>query len=276
MRKILLVIEEFNELVGLETLFRRLGFDVLSLGRDNTVTETVLGFPPDLVIATARSRSVSGLKLKAKMRTGARTKLVLLVRSGDVVTPEEISRGEVDALIDAPFEPRSALKVVAKLLQLPPEPLFEKYQKIVSARLIEQDEVRIVSHREDDESKSRFSGPGAEETAELAIPTAGAFPDGEPPKRPAGTAPLTAREERYKKFLEEEAAAELPPMASQDTMREARRKLALDSVNDAAELERLAQEKREFLKAMMNTAHPAAAETSAPLPPESGKKPAKR
>ena len=47
----MLVIDDFNEMVGLETLFRRLGFDVLSFGREMAVAEGILGFPPDLVVA---------------------------------------------------------------------------------------------------------------------------------------------------------------------------------------------------------------------------------
>ena len=55
------VIDEFNELVGLETLFRRLGFDVLSLGREATVQEAILGFPPDLINALGSLFCLSAL-----------------------------------------------------------------------------------------------------------------------------------------------------------------------------------------------------------------------
>lgn len=246
MRKILLVIDEFNELVGLETLFRRLGFDVLSLGRETTVAETVLGFPPDLVIATAKGRNVNGLKLTPKIRHGTtKPKLALLVKANDKIVDEEMKKAEVDALIETPFEPRIALKAVARLLQLSPDPLLEKYTKIVSARLFADDSFTIVK------SEESAGAPSFQEEF---------FPDNREASaaapEQAKPAELTEREKRYQKFLEEEAAAELPPLASADAMKDARKKLTADTVSETVKLERLAREKREFLRAMMDTEAP--------------------
>lgn len=231
MRRILLVIDEFNELVGLETLFRRLGFDVLSLGRESTVQEAILGFPPDLIIATGRGRQVDGLTLASRLKFhGARPRVIVLL-------PQEALSGGfrsdvIDAIIETPFEPRTALKAVCRLLQLPPEPILEKYSKIVGAKLFEPEQMQIVKKN------------AADDELVQAVP---------PVVEPVGGSGLSAREARYRRFLEQQDE-ELPPMADGRVMREARLKLQNDSAGELAQLDAIAREKREFVQAMAKLA----------------------
>lgn len=253
MRKILLVIDDFNELVGLETLFRRLGFDVLSIGRESLVAETILGFPPDLAIATGRGRNVDGLNLAPKLRFGTtQPKLVVLLPNrGDEKLSEDpgLLYAEVDAVIETPFEPRSALKVVSRLLGLPAEPLLEKYSKIVGARLFEPDELKIIKHQE-------AATPLIHVTGNLDGDRQGKVPhlDEELP----AIKPLSARERRYQQFLEQEMAEELPPMLDVNQMRDARLKLEESeknlSIEEEQKLAKHNREKREFVRAMIETA----------------------
>lgn len=249
MRRILLVIDDFNELVELETLFRRLGFDVLSLGREMHVPEALLGFPPDLVVATGRGRHVDGLKLAPKLHYGGsqRPKLVVLLKAakeaGAVATDRDLSYADVDAVIETPFEPRGALKVVAHLLGLASEPLLEKYAKIVSARLFEPEQVRIIKHQMPSVPLIHVTA-----TEEAARPVKPAKP------------PPSMREARYAKFLDDKAEEELPPLASADVMRESRKKLesfeAGASIEEAQRAAILAREKREFVRAMLEAREP--------------------
>ena len=244
----MLVIDDFNELVGLETLFRRLGFDVLSLGREVHVPEAVLGFPPDLVIATGLGRHVDGLKLAPKLRYGnSQPRLVVLLPYRDqsaVGDRPELLYAEVDAIIETPFDPRSALKVVSRLLNLDPEPIMQKYSKILSARLFAPEEMKIVKHR-------------VEPTRLIHVTKI------EPAERPVVASSLTpvfkremsARESRYAKFLDDKAEEELPPLANAESMRDARKKLkaveSSDSIEDVQKSSKLAREKREFVRAMI-------------------------
>lgn len=241
-RRIMLVIDNFNEMVGLETLFRRLGFDVLSLSRESLVPEGILGFPPDLVVAVAHGRHVDGLHLGSKIRYGTtRPKLVVLLSPGEAPPDPEDPDIEVDAVIETPFDPREALQVVSTLLRVEPDPILEKYEKIVSARLFEPEELKIIRHR-------------VEKTPLIHV-TAGAYtPEPEPPRQ-------TAREARYAKFLDDKAEEILPPIANSGEMRDARKKLADDEARASREekekAEKLVREKREFVQAMIATGQPA-------------------
>lgn len=244
MRRILLVIDDFNELVGLETLFRRLGFDVLSLGRESLVVDAILGFPPDLVIATGRGRNIDGLNLGAKLRIGTvNPRLVVLLPSrpdGDFGSDPDLLHADVDAVIETPFDPQAALKVVARLLAEPPEPLLEKFAKIVNARLFEPEELKIIKRQEPSERRIHVTG-----TAEI-VPIAPAVPH------------KSEREKRYEKFLAEEVESELPPMLDAGKMRDARIQLEESEKHLSIEQEqrnaKLQREKREFVRAMIETA----------------------
>ncbi len=250
----MLVIDDFNEMVGLETLFRRLGFDVLSFGREMAVAEGILGFPPDLVVAVGRGRHVNGFKLAPKIRYGnTRPKLVVLVPLNEKRSAErmaEDSQADVDAVIETPFDPREALSVVAQLLNLEPEPILEKYGKIVSARLFEPQELKIIRHQV--ESSPLIHVTSVDSSARDALSKLAS--EAEQVK------PMSARESRYAKFLDDKAEEIMPPMADGGTMKNARKKLEEDearaSMMEIEKAAKIQREKREFVRAMIETAKP--------------------
>lgn len=252
MRRILLVIDDFNELVGLETLFRRLGFDVLSLGRESLVVDAILGFPPDLVIATGRGRHVNGLHLAAKLRIGpVNPRLVVLLparEDGDFSSDPALLKAEVDAVIETPFDPQAALKVVARLLAIPADPLLAKLSKIINARLFEPEELKIIKHQEPALSIVHVTGASGSKAAVA----------NDVVKDTDKVTGRSEREERYANFLEEEMQDDLPPMLNFDRMREARMKLQESeknlSIEEEQRIAKLQREKREFVRAMIETA----------------------
>lgn len=239
MRKVLLVIDDFNELVGLEKLFRRLGFDVLSLGRDATVGEVVLYFPADLCISSFKGKNVDGARLRGKLRkSNSEVKLVVLLPQGMTLSESDVKSFEVDAVIETPFDPVSALRLVGRLMKLNVDELESKYKKIVSARLFQPEELRIVKSGSDT-SKSQhqqsLSG-GSEEPnsqSELAMDS------------------LSDREQKYNQILKGAGIDELPPIADIETMRAGRRQLALDSVAEKSRLSEIDRLKRKFVEALV-------------------------
>ena len=131
MRKVMLVIDDFKELVHLESLLRRIGFDVLSLGKDILVNDALLRFQPDLVIASAKGRAVDGIKLSQRMKKlSPAPRIALAYQAGNPPTLPQEAQGAVDALIETPVHPLTVIKVLSQLMATPAEPLLAKYEKI--------------------------------------------------------------------------------------------------------------------------------------------------
>ena len=57
MRKILILDDDYNELMFLETFFKKMGFDVIGIQKPQFVEKTVLGFIPQLFIVSYPSRN---------------------------------------------------------------------------------------------------------------------------------------------------------------------------------------------------------------------------
>lgn len=245
MRKVLLVIDDFNELVGLEKLFRRLGFDVLSLGRDATVGEVVLYFPPDLCIASFKGKNVDGTRLRGKLRkSNSDVKLVVLLPQGMTLSETDVQAAEVDAVIETPFDPVSALRLVAKMMRLNVDEIESKYQKIVSAKLFQPDELRIVKSSPDGFSKASPRSIERSGSGEVLTKVSGSV-------FPLQPDPLTKRELKYQEILAHSGPSELPPIADVETLRSGRRQLAIDSQSEKERLAEIDRLKRQFVKMMV-------------------------
>lgn len=220
-------------MVGLENLFRRLGFDVLSVQKESQVASAVLGFPPDLIIASGSGRSVNGLALGQKLRVGgARPHLAVFLSAEKINTfnlDPNIAQADVDAILEMPFQPESVLKVVSSLLSVPIEPLLGKYKKILTARLFEPE---LLQHIKETEKA---------------------------PDIPLIVRPILSRSERYQKFLTDRQEEKLPPIFSMEELKANK----LDSENDSHKEElaydnkfydkKFEEERLKFLKALFES-----------------------
>lgn len=239
----MLVIDDFNELIGFEAFFRRLGFDVLSLGKDLLVADAILGFVPDLVIATARGRAVDGMKLAAKLRRNPSPPRVALVfPSGQSIVLAPETQAVVDALIEIPSEPKSILRIVGQLVGLDPDGLIEKFERLGFTKANTNETMRIFGEAKAGEPGESVTG-GAPTTQETTL-------DWDPTRTPGQAASArSARSDRYDRFLaehDEDTSHVLPRQQVASAMK----KLKEDSEPEKTELERIDEDKRNFARAL--------------------------
>lgn len=162
----MLVIDDYNELEFLESLLRRLGFDILSLSKDLSVASSILGFFPDLVIAQSKSRSVDGLALSAKIkRLAPNSRMLLLHPIGQPprVTPEQ--KNSIDALMETPVDAQKLIFLLSQLGNMDETALKEKFAKITSAKMTEEKRIRLQGKITSTANESQFitgktQGPG--------------------------------------------------------------------------------------------------------------------
>ena len=243
MKKVMLVIDEIQQLHGLESFLRRLGFDVLSLGKDSLVSDAILSFVPEVVIASERGRNVDGLRLAQKLKkTIVPLPRMALCFNGaaPIISAQDLKA--IDALLELPLAGEAGLRLLAQLAGVSAEPLVEKYRKFAGAKLTREEEIVIITG-----AVGGGSGPtGGAETGREAWD----------PKRDVGQAAeiRTARSSRYDKFLDANARdfeggvteRVLPRERAQAAMKE----LKKQSASEAEELARIHAEKIKFAEAM--------------------------
>lgn len=134
MNKILLVYEDYPDLMTMETTLKKVGFDVIGLTNEVSVPEHILSFNPDLVIASGKGPKVSSLNVGKKLKEMARWagKSVLILPTGVKPQTEDFLKIRMDLLLDAPLQPYRAIQVIAKLLNRDEASLLERLQQFVA------------------------------------------------------------------------------------------------------------------------------------------------
>jgi len=246
MRKILLVIDEYQEMVALENLLRRVGFDVLSVGKDILVNDSIAGFFPDIVVATMKGRAVDGVKVSTRVRKLAPPPRVAFVASAENAANIAVEQKLfTDAVIATPLQPIPVIRTIAQLANLDPNPLIGKFQKLSSGRMGDEKVEIVVDGRVDTSvgQESQFIRGGSGSSGE----------DWDPVKTRGQAASLrTARSDRYEQFLRGQENEPVQGLLPRDIIAAAVRKLKAEAAKEAEELERINLEKREYVRALFN------------------------
>lgn len=131
MNKILLVYEEYADLMSAENTLKRVGFDVIGLSSEYSVAEQIVAFNPDLVVGSGRGGKVTSLgvgkRLKEMLRWQGRS--VLIFPANFKPGAQDLIKIRADLILEAPVPPVRLLQVIAKLLGQDEAVLLEKLNK---------------------------------------------------------------------------------------------------------------------------------------------------
>jgi hypothetical protein len=135
MNKILLVYEDYADLMNVESTLKRVGFDVIGLTNEYTVAEQVLAFNPDLVVGSGRGGKVSSLGVGKRLKEMHRWagKSVLIFPAAFKPEPQDLIRIRVDMMLEAPVPALRLIQVVGKLLNHDETVLMERLNKSSTA-----------------------------------------------------------------------------------------------------------------------------------------------
>jgi hypothetical protein len=233
MRKVMLVIEDYSEMIALESTLRRLGFDVLSVAKDTLVNDALLGFFPEVLIATYKGRNVDGVKLALKLKRHQIPPATALLHMGSAPLLDGEERRAIDAFLESPLKAKTAIETIAKLAKMPSGPLLEKFEKVSNADLSTNEDLLIVGNR-------------------AQAPAPNARGEWDPVKTP-GTSSISrsSRTDRYDKFLSEHDEP-VDGVMSHEVAAKAMRDLKKAAQAEKDKLDAIDKEKREFVKAMFD------------------------
>ncbi|MDG0816111.1 ANTAR domain-containing protein [Bdellovibrio svalbardensis] len=131
MNKILLVYEDYADLMSVESALKKVGFDVIGLSSEYAVAEQLLSFNPDVVIGSGRGGKVSSLGVGKRLKEMPRWpgKSVLIFPANFKPSPQDLIKIRVDMILEAPVAPLRVLQVLAKLLGHDESLLLERLNK---------------------------------------------------------------------------------------------------------------------------------------------------
>ena len=126
-RKVLVLMENFNELTQIEGTLRRLGFDVIGLQKPLSFNEKLISFSPDLVVLHKSPRlNTADLIKKIKKRRGL-PKVAFFVPQGSTDKFGE----SVDGTIELPIDPAKFIDAFELLLGTDVTPFRKKLEKLM-------------------------------------------------------------------------------------------------------------------------------------------------
>lgn len=131
MNKILLVYEDYADLMSVEATLKRVGFDVIGLTSEYAMSDQMLSFNPDLVVGAGRSAKVSSLGVGKRLKENARWhgKSILIFQANFKPGPQDLLKIRVDMILESPVPPLRLIQVIGKMLGHDENALLERLNK---------------------------------------------------------------------------------------------------------------------------------------------------
>lgn len=130
MLRILLINDDYRELLYLQTVLKKIGFDVLGVQNLRSIEETQLGFNPEIIFVGLKAATQQVQSACEQMRARSKkVKLIFLERGGNAAQGSGLL-GYFDGLLQSPVNPTDLFKLIGEVGDVDGEFLTEKYKKL--------------------------------------------------------------------------------------------------------------------------------------------------
>lgn len=228
MLRVLMVLEDYGELMFLQTVLKKIGFDVDSTQNPRKFSDSLLSMNPDILLMTAVGKRIKGLELASQVRKQRGHPKIILIRTG-ALGKDSAKDAEIDGWIESPVAAPDLLDKIAELCNLNKQILQDKLLKL---RMNEGGEVdaRIL--------KLEGEEPGG--TLDKSAQSAGNFG-----VLKASTMSSVDRQARYNQFLKDNEAPPSAGFGFKDVQEQVKALRKEETETDLADLER---ERRAFVE----------------------------
>lgn len=131
MFKVLVVYDEYNELISVESTLKKVGIDVIGLGTEFSFKEKMLSFNPDAVLVHGKgykfTTTAIGKKLKEMNRW--KGKSILIYPPDQDPQPEDLLNLRMDLMLQSPVSSIRILQVIAILFGKEEDVLVNRYHR---------------------------------------------------------------------------------------------------------------------------------------------------
>lgn len=122
-----MVLEDYGELMFLQTVLKKIGFDVDAIQSPRTFQDSVLRMNPDVLVMTASGKRVKGYELASGLKRPRGTpKIILICTPGSPA----IFDPQIDGWLNGPVGALDLLNMIGDLCSLNKKELAEKFQKL--------------------------------------------------------------------------------------------------------------------------------------------------
>ncbi|MBX3021929.1 MAG: hypothetical protein KF799_09660 [Bdellovibrionales bacterium] len=144
MLRVLMVLEDYGELMFLQTVLKKMGFDVDAIQNPRSFQDSLLRMNPDVLVMTAHGKRVKGIELVKTIKKLRGLPRVLLLKNAGHPPEEE---PDVDMWKDSPLGAQDLLNALADLCTLDKNILQEKFGKLQMQETVEE-EARVLKINE--------------------------------------------------------------------------------------------------------------------------------
>lgn len=229
MLRVLLVLEDYGELMFLQTILKKIGFDVDSTQNPRKFADSLLGLNPDVVVMTGQGKRIKGVELATQIKKNRGLPHLILIRSGNL-SQDLYKEIEVSAWLESPVSAPDLLDRIAELGGLNKQSLQEKLLKL---RMQEEtaDTSRILKVKDNDTNAGMTLEKSASPESHFGVLKGSSMTKED-------------RRARFKKFLDEPAPSEhgFQVKSVQEQVK------ALRKEESEADLESLEKERRAFVE----------------------------
>jgi hypothetical protein len=135
MKKILLVFEDYSDLTATEVYLKKVGFDVIGVSNELLISEQIITFRPDVVVGSGKSHRVNSLSIGQRLKESSKFtgKSVIIFPQSYKPNNSDLAKMKIDAVLEEPVHPHKLIQTLAKLCQIPHEPLLDKFKRATAS-----------------------------------------------------------------------------------------------------------------------------------------------
>ncbi len=127
MKRVLLILEDYNELLYVETLLKKVGFDAMGTQKIKGLNDTIMTFRPSVLIVSELIKDIKAEDFITELKSEKPDLKAMILLNSQTKKRETKA---VDAYITRPIDPLVVLKTVAYWSGMNEEKLLEKIDKL--------------------------------------------------------------------------------------------------------------------------------------------------
>lgn len=261
MLRVALVLDDYNELIYLQTILRKIGIDVEGLQNVKKYEELSLGFNPQILIASAFGKKVNGLPfVKSLHRVRGFPKVILLTTQEHTVSEAEAREANVNLVLTSPLNPRNLILGLSQLGNVDEQILLDKFEKLQAGGFSPDETIQLVgqenaaipaggeAHRFSLKESPDSAAPQSSSTSFKLKKDVNSLASMPLEVRPEVEAKPSERINRYKEFLAKTAPLENPSGTSykRDKIMQINKKIR--SAARVEDIEQIENDRKEFVR----------------------------